>query len=74
MPDLRFVSKVAFRKVLSPAVMLTKHAALYRYVRPATLVRTCDDCNFGTYGGRCIICGSQGTSRICYSALGLAAD
>lgn len=38
-----------------------------RYVRPATLVRTCDDCNFGTYGGRCIICGSQGSS-FCFFA------
>lgn len=31
------------------------------YVRPETLVRICDDCNFGTYGGRCIICGAPGT-------------
>jgi len=30
------------------------------YVRPETLVRICDECNFGTYGGRCIICGSPG--------------
>jgi hypothetical protein len=29
------------------------------YVRPETLVRICDECNFGTYG-RCIICGSPG--------------
>jgi PHF5-like protein len=32
------------------------------YVRPETLVRICDECNFGTYGGRCIICGSPGMS------------
>ena len=32
------------------------------YVRPETLVRICDECNFGTYGGRCIICGSPGAS------------
>lgn len=32
------------------------------YVRPETLVRICDECNFGTYGGRCIICGSPGSS------------
>ena len=32
------------------------------YVRPETLVRICDECNFGTYGGRCIICGSPGES------------
>lgn len=43
---------------------LTDHAPslVFSYVRPATLVRTCDDCNFGTYGGRCIICGSPGES------------
>ncbi|CEQ41178.1 SPOSA6832_02861, partial [Sporobolomyces salmonicolor] len=29
------------------------------YVRPAELVRICDECNFGTYGGRCIICGGH---------------
>ncbi|KAJ3825516.1 PHF5-like protein-domain-containing protein [Lentinula raphanica] len=32
------------------------------YVRPETLVRICDECNFGSYGGRCIICGSPGIS------------
>ena len=32
------------------------------YVRPETLVRICDECNFGTYGGRCIICGAPGKS------------
>lgn len=34
------------------------------YVRPETLVRICDECNFGTYGGRCIICGAPGTFNI----------
>ncbi|KAJ3765288.1 PHD finger-like domain-containing protein 5A [Lentinula raphanica] len=32
------------------------------YVRPETLVRICNECNFGSYGGRCIICGSPGIS------------
>ncbi|KAI0940915.1 hypothetical protein AcV7_003159 [Taiwanofungus camphoratus] len=41
------------------------------YVRPETLVRICDECNFGTYGGRCIICGSPGASS-CYSFIVLA--
>ncbi|KNZ57963.1 hypothetical protein VP01_2030g5 [Puccinia sorghi] len=36
------------------------------YVRPQTLVRICDECNFGTYGGRCIICGSPGISDAYY--------
>ena len=26
-------------------------------------MRICDECNFGTYGGRCIICGSPGESN-----------
>ncbi|KAH9172967.1 PHF5-like protein-domain-containing protein [Lactarius sanguifluus] len=33
-----------------------------------TLVRICDECNFGTYGGRCIICGSPGISDAYYCA------
>ncbi|KAH0836544.1 PHF5-like protein, partial [Lanmaoa asiatica] len=38
------------------------------YVRPETLVRICDECNFGTYGGRCIICGSPGTVHLLHSS------
>ena len=26
------------------------------YVRPSTLVRVCDECNYGSYQGRCVIC------------------
>lgn len=48
------------------------------YVRPATLVRICDECNYGSYQvsgllliifrvqGRCLICGGQGTSDAYY--------
>ena len=32
------------------------------YVRPAELVRICDECNFGSYGGRCVVCGAPGVS------------
>ena len=32
------------------------------YVRPATLVRVCDECNYGSYAGRCVICGGIGVS------------
>jgi hypothetical protein len=39
------------------------------YVRPETLVRICDECNFGTYGGRCIICGSPGASGFSTSTM-----
>jgi hypothetical protein len=37
-------------------------------VRPETLVRICDECNFGTYGGRCCVCGSPGISDAYYCA------
>ncbi len=38
------------------------------YVRPATLVHICEECNFGTVGGRCIVCGSPGVSDAYYCA------
>lgn len=36
------------------------------YVRPATLVRVCDECNYGSYSGRCVICGGIGISDAYY--------
>ena len=36
------------------------------YVRPCTLVRICDECNYGSYQGRCVICGGQGVSDAYY--------
>ncbi len=36
------------------------------YVRPATLVRVCDECNYGSYEGRCVICGNPGVSDAYY--------
>jgi PHD finger-like domain-containing protein 5A len=36
------------------------------YVRPANLVRICDECNYGSYQGRCIICGGKGISDAYY--------
>lgn len=36
------------------------------YVRPCTLVRTCDECNYGSYQGRCVICGGLGISDAYY--------
>lgn len=35
------------------------------YVRPATLVRVCDECNYGSFQGRCVICGGA----FCYACL-----
>lgn len=36
------------------------------YVRPCTLVRICDECNYGSYQGRCVICGGAGVSDAYY--------
>jgi PHD finger-like domain-containing protein 5A len=36
------------------------------YVRPKTLVRVCDECNYGSYQGRCVICGNPGVSDAYY--------
>lgn len=36
------------------------------YVRPCTLVRVCNDCDYGTYSGRCVICGGVGVSDAYY--------
>ena len=36
------------------------------YVRPCTLVKICDECNYGSYQGRCTICGGPGLSDAYY--------
>ena len=36
------------------------------YVSPCTLVRVCDECNYGSYAGRCVICGNRGISDAYY--------
>ena len=36
------------------------------YVKPCTLVRICDECNYGSYQGRCVICGNPGVSDAYY--------
>ncbi|KAG6407617.1 hypothetical protein SASPL_130613 [Salvia splendens] len=36
------------------------------YVRPCTLVRVCDECNYGSFQGRCVICGGVGVSDAYY--------
>ena len=38
------------------------------HVRPAVLVRICDECNYGSYQGRCVICGGPGISDAHYCA------
>ena len=36
------------------------------YVRPHTAVRLCAECDFGTFAGRCTICGGPGVSDAYY--------
>ena len=36
------------------------------YVRPCTLVRVCDECNYGSAQGRCVVCGQAGVSDAYY--------
>jgi len=36
------------------------------FVRPATLVRICDECNYGSHQGRCCICGGTGIADAYY--------
>merc|ERR1712146_167713 len=36
------------------------------YVRPTILVRICDECNYGSYQGRCVICGGPGIADAYY--------
>jgi PHD finger-like domain-containing protein 5A len=36
------------------------------YVRPATLVRVCDECNYGSLAGRCVVCGGVGVADAYY--------
>lgn len=35
-------------------------------MKPCTLVRICDECNYGSYQGRCVICGGPGVSDAYY--------
>ncbi|XP_051912578.1 uncharacterized protein LOC127594866 [Hippocampus zosterae] len=36
------------------------------YVRPAQLVRICEECNFGSSQGRCIVCNAPGKGDAYY--------
>lgn len=36
------------------------------FVKPATLVRVCDECNYGSYAGRCVVCGGIGVADAYY--------
>ena len=33
------------------------------YVRPTTLVRICDECSFGNYQNKCVVCGGEVCTR-----------
>ena len=36
------------------------------FVNPHTLVHTCDECNYGSFEGRCVICGNPGVTDAYY--------
>jgi PHD finger-like domain-containing protein 5A len=36
------------------------------WVNPKTVVTICDECNFGSLSGRCVICGGKGTAQAHY--------
>ena len=36
------------------------------FVRPQTLVRICDECNYGSNAGRCCVCGAAGVADAYY--------
>ena len=36
------------------------------FVNPQTLVHVCDECNYGSFANRCIICGSVGVTDAYY--------
>lgn len=41
------------------------------YVRPYVPARICDECDYGSFHGRCVICGHPGVSDayICYECV-----
>ena len=36
------------------------------FVKPSTVVRVCDECNYGSYAGRCVVCGNVGVADAYY--------
>jgi len=46
------------------------------YVRPTALVRICDECSFGNYQNKCVVCGGEGISDAfyCFSCVRLEKD
>jgi PHD finger-like domain-containing protein 5A len=44
------------------------------YVRPTTLVRICDECSFGNYQNKCLVCGGEVSIYFTPPSLGDIAD
>lgn len=36
------------------------------FVKQQTLVRVCDECNYGSFAGRCVVCGAKGVADAYY--------
>ncbi|KAJ3110709.1 PHD finger-like domain-containing protein 5A [Physocladia obscura] len=66
-PDLIFCRK---QPGIAIGRLCEKHDGLCvicdSYVRPAEMVRICDECNYGSFQGRCVICGNAGISDAFY--------
>ena len=37
------------------------------FVNPSTIVHTCDECNYGSFEGRCVVCGGVGVTDAYYA-------
>ncbi|CRK08106.1 PHD finger-like domain-containing protein 5B like [Verticillium longisporum] len=46
------------------------------YVRPTAVVRICDECSFGNYQNKCVVCGGEGISdaHYCFECTRLEKD
>ncbi|XP_036014164.1 PHD finger-like domain-containing protein 5A [Mus musculus] len=66
-PDLIFCRKqtgVAIRRLCEKTD--SKCVICDSYVRPCTLVHICDECNYGSYQGRWVICAGPRVSHAYY--------
>ncbi|KNB42752.1 hypothetical protein JH06_5315 [Blastocystis sp. subtype 4] len=65
-PDLVMCRKLPGTGTILLVVSVKSCVICDTYVRPYTLVHICDECNYGSYQGRCVICGGPGVSDAYY--------
>ena len=61
-----FFLLLEFRSRLSPFVSAGQCVICDSFVNPAVEVRICDECNYGTFQGKCVICGGNGVADAFY--------